>query len=267
MDKDTNITRFSHTKKYINLRRYNAKSVRIHWHSFYELEIIISGKGKQFINGAECSYSTHDAFLLGPTDFHEISLENEAEVWLLQVPPHLMPQDFHTGMLSASLPIMTHLSDENFNTINELLTLLKNNVDKDEKQNHDLTISAMHTILLYFLSIEEKNVGKPSNERLGKIYQYLQDNFQNDLTLDDIAKHFALNKNYLCTYFKKATGKTIVDCLREMRLLHASHLAVISKKTTQEICERCGYNSVSHFLRDFKKRFNMSPMEMRKKSN
>ena len=49
-----------------------------------------------------------------------------------------------------------------------------------------------------------------------------------------------------------------------MRLMYASRLVVISEKSTQEICENCGYNSVSHFLRDFKKKFGMSPMKMRK---
>ena len=46
--------------------------------------------------------------------------------------------------------------------------------------------------------------------------------------------------------------------------MYASSLVVISEKRTQEICENCGYNSVSHFLRDFKKKFGMSPMKMRK---
>lgn len=264
MTKTSDIKRLSHSEISINIKRYNITSNPIHWHTFYELEVVVSGDGSQIINGTKYPYRSHDAFLLGPADFHEIDLNDKAEVWLLQIEPWFMPQDFYINQALATLPIVIHLTEEDFNVITVLLTVLKNNLDKKEDEKPELTLSATHTLLLYLLGIEKKNKANPLNKRLGMIYHYLQENFRTDISIDNIARHFSLNKNYLCTYFKNETGRTIISCLRDMRLMYASSLVVISEKSTQEICENCGYNSVSHFLRDFKKKFGMSPMKMRK---
>lgn len=262
MKKYSEVPFYDFKREYINVRNYEINSCKLHWHSYYELEIVVSGEGYQTVNGTKYSYKTGDAFLLGPADFHEICLEKSAKVWLLQIPVWGMNKILHKELMEKAVPVFTHLTKEQFETLENLLKILKDNFEN--KQQRQLTDNALSTLLLYFFGLDTKKVNTVLTDRLSEIYLYLQEHFSENITIDDIASHFALNKNYLCTYFKKNTDKTIIECLRELRLMYASHLVVCTEKTTQEICFDAGYSSISNFLRDFKKRFNVSPLEMRK---
>ena len=46
----------------------------LHWHSYFELEIILSGKGKYIINDIAYDLSENNVFLLAPTDFHHLEV-------------------------------------------------------------------------------------------------------------------------------------------------------------------------------------------------
>ena len=117
--------------------------------------------------------------------------------------------------------------------------------------------------LIYMLNAEvsRKNyeILTPDNGISDKVIAYMQDNLSRRVTLDDLSKHLCLERSYLLRLFRSETGKTPIDALIEMRLSKACDLVASTDLLISEIASECGYNTVSFFVSEYKKRFGMTP--------
>lgn len=96
------------------------------------------------------------------------------------------------------------------------------------------------------------------------IIRYLEEHYQEELRLDDIALSMGYNKSYLCVAFKKDAGFTILDCLNTIRIRRAAELIVYSDHSLAQVAEMCGFTSVSHFNRVFVKHVGITPGQCRR---
>lgn len=96
------------------------------------------------------------------------------------------------------------------------------------------------------------------------LLQYINNNYMGTITLEDLSKRFSLNISYICSLFKKVTGKTFVSYLTEIRLHHACHLLKETHFTISEIAEKVGYKDLFYFDKVFKKKFHSTPIQYRK---
>ena len=93
---------------------------------------------------------------------------------------------------------------------------------------------------------------------------YLEDNFAQDLSLDDLSVHFHKTPEYLCSAFKSITGETIMHYLRRIRIHHAKVLLMESPDTgIKDISRSCGFGSVSYFGRVFRETTGYTPQGYR----
>ena len=99
-----------------------------------------------------------------------------------------------------------------------------------------------------------------------KVLTYIHDNYTNSsMTLKDISNHALLNASYMCTVFKKETGKTINQYLTEYRMTKTQELLVNTNKTIEAIAKAVGYNDSKNFFKTFKKQIGTTPANYRKK--
>ena len=97
-----------------------------------------------------------------------------------------------------------------------------------------------------------------------EIILYLEDNFAQDLSLDDLSAHFHKTPEYLCSSFKSVTGETIMHYLRRIRIHHAKVLLMEAPDTgIKEISRNCGFASVSYFGRVFRETTGYTPQGYR----
>ncbi|MBM7622856.1 response regulator transcription factor [Sporohalobacter salinus] len=96
---------------------------------------------------------------------------------------------------------------------------------------------------------------------------YIQKNFNQDLTLEEVAKEVHLNSSYLSHIFKEETGSGFNDYLTEIRLDKAQELLRNSNQNITTIANQVGYKNANYFSQVFKKEFNLTPTEYRKKNN
>ena len=98
-----------------------------------------------------------------------------------------------------------------------------------------------------------------------EIILYLEDNFAQDLSLDDLSAHFHKTPEYLCSAFKSVTGETIMHYLRRIRIHHAKVLLMESPDTgIKDISRNCGFSSVSYFGRVFRETTGYTPQGYRR---
>ncbi|MBE9582860.1 helix-turn-helix domain-containing protein [Mucilaginibacter sp. JRF] len=107
---------------------------------------------------------------------------------------------------------------------------------------------------------EANNIDK---SRINKIFEYTFNNFQNKITIEEVADLIAMGKHSFCRYFKSKTKKTYFDFLIEVRIGHACRLLAEQDLNVAEIGYACGYNNISHFYHQFKAVTNKHPLEYR----
>ena len=89
-------------------------------------------------------------------------------------------------------------------------------------------------------------------------------NYGEDITLNSVADHVFLNRDYLSRQFKKEVGVTFSEYLLELRMKEALRLLRGSDLRIGEIAERVGVSNVSHFTSVFKKQYQITPSEARR---
>jgi two-component system, response regulator YesN len=98
-----------------------------------------------------------------------------------------------------------------------------------------------------------------------KVKSYIKDNYDKDISRDDIANYVFLNPDYLSRTFKKATGFSLSEYLTEVRIEKSMKLLVSSNTQISNIAFEVGYNNMNYFSKMFKKVSGVSPVDYRKK--
>ncbi|WP_246597742.1 helix-turn-helix transcriptional regulator [Faecalicatena faecalis] len=101
-------------------------------------------------------------------------------------------------------------------------------------------------------------------QNLQQIKEYLDQNYQHRITLDNLAELFFVNKFYLSRIFKEQYDVTINNYLQQVRITHAKQLLRFSGLSMDKIAVECGMNDANYFARVFKKVEGISPGEFRR---
>ena len=102
-----------------------------------------------------------------------------------------------------------------------------------------------------------------NSRRIEKIMAFLNNNFNETITLADAAKIAGMAEVSLSRFFKLRTGKTFIDTLNEVRLGHATRMLIDTTNSINEVAYKCGFNNMSNFNRIFKKKKDSTPKEFR----
>ena len=97
------------------------------------------------------------------------------------------------------------------------------------------------------------------------ILKYVENNYMNKITIEDMATEVGLSQSHFMKYFKQTMGASFIDYLNEYRLTMASRLLLSSESSILDIAAEVGFDNLSYFNRIFKKRFELTPSAYRKK--
>ncbi|UUZ95489.1 response regulator [Paenibacillus sp. P25] len=101
---------------------------------------------------------------------------------------------------------------------------------------------------------------------VGRAIDYLKHHYTQNISLQEVADHVAMSKNYFSELFKKDTGQNFIDYLIRLRLKRACELLRTTTLKVYEVAEMSGFNDVKYFGKVFKKVMRMSPAEYREKA-
>ncbi len=101
-------------------------------------------------------------------------------------------------------------------------------------------------------------------QRLQKVYHYIEVNYQNEIDVNAVAKFCNLTTAAFCRYFKKSTHYTFTDFLNQFRINQSKKLLLQHKNVT-EACYESGFANISYFNKTFRKVTGENPSAFKKK--
>lgn len=105
--------------------------------------------------------------------------------------------------------------------------------------------------------------GKLQDFYVREATSFIEQNFQNDISVEDIAAFCNLNRSYFGKIFRDAVGKSPQEFLINYRMTKAAELLKLTELTIKDISNAVGYPSQLHFSRAFKNTFGIPPREWR----
>lgn len=114
--------------------------------------------------------------------------------------------------------------------------------------------------------LQETESGKQKPEKAKKvehIIRYLNENYESDICMEDLAQRFGLSTRYIRKCFTRETGMSCRQYITTLRIGKAKELLWYTADTVTEIAMKTGFNSSQYFSRVFQQYTEMTPMEYR----
>lgn len=122
----------------------------------------------------------------------------------------------------------------------------------------------------FYLRVKEKQPGAGENGSYDQIivdaFGYMQEHYQESLSLTDISSVLGISSSYFSHLFKKQTGKNYVEYLNEIRLKAVMEDLKNSDFKIAVIAEKNGFHNFEYFSRFFKKATGLSPVKWRQEN-
>lgn len=97
-----------------------------------------------------------------------------------------------------------------------------------------------------------------------RVLTFLHDHYATQLRVEEIAAIAGMNPQYFCRYFKKITGKTVMEYVNEVRIDRACQDLMLTSDKIIEIAMKNGYDNIGYFIRRFQQSRQMTPSEYRR---
>lgn len=258
----------------------------LHRHKEAQLIWILRGEGTLIAENAMHTFGPDDIFLIAPNQAHVFKNANPIDKGpIANDSIHTISVFYDPGGHLAnflSLPEMAQLNAflstyrNGFKVPRQYFSIVSSRISKlKESNNIDQMLHFLHLLRIFcrmnpkpeHLSTHGKtHLTDGDGLRMGNIYDYILRNYQDTLTLEEVAAEAHLTPQAFCRYFKKHTGVTFVSFLNEMRVNQAcKKLTSGQYDSISIVAYNCGFNSITNFNRVFKNVAGVSPKEYLKR--
>jgi len=109
------------------------------------------------------------------------------------------------------------------------------------------------------MQLSDTSISLNSESRLAFIIQFIRKNLDQPLTIKDLSNRAYMSESNFHRVFKNELNISPIDFINEERIKRATNLLQNPKLKVKEVCEACGFQSLSYFIRLFKKKAQMTP--------
>lgn len=236
-----------------------------HTHYFMEVFYVKEGRGKFLVEDEEFPIGPDDLVIINPHVAHtEVSLgAPPLNYYILGV----------EGLSSSFGDDKEYILLNCRNKKNKLDFYFSSLIYELENKEHDYRLvchNLLENLIIQLIrmthsSFEVVPTQKASKE-CSRIKRFIDSNFQDDITLDDLAKMAHLNKYYFVHTFTKYYGMSPMNYLIEKRLQESKLLLHSTDHSIAEIAQLSGFSSQSYFAQSFRKNCGMTAGDYRKMS-
>lgn len=265
--------------KYLKAPHFDANW---HFHSEYQMFIVLRGTGTRFIGDHVHPFKPGDLVLTGPNlphlwrsdpEYFDGNEEQWTEGIVVYFPEELFANKFMQKMEALQIRHLLSKAESGISfygaTMEKVRAMMMQLLNKRDFDS----ILQLLAILQVLAQSEECNIlanpgysnslKESDTERMNKVHAYVMKNFREKITLDEVAALANMTPSSFSRYFKTHANKTFSEFLTSIRIGYSCKLLLEKKVKITQACYDSGFNTLSHFNRQFKAFTRYSPLAYR----
>ncbi len=233
----------------------------------YLFHYVISGKGTLYANDKEYHITGGHGFLIEPQEItsYFADADDPWEYAWIEFDGLRVRESLQLAGIGAHQPIYTPINrQEGILLLNEIMYIV------DNGSTRPMSLIGHAFLFLDQLISSSSHQVPRSGKRLSDFYMkealsFIEQNYQRDISIEDIANFCGLNRSYFGKIFRKTMGKTPQEFLLSYRMAKAAQLLKETSLSISVISHTVSYQNPLHFSRAFKNIYGCSPRQYRQK--
>ena len=251
-----------------------------HWHPEVELTLVLSGEIEYQVDDNTYILSAGEGVFCNSNSLHSGHMYEGKDCTYLSITFHprflygyensILQTKYVNHITSNELwssLLLTPSVSWHKKIIDDIRTIYKLSQESPadlELQIHIQLLNIWHKVYHHF-STQPDNEQKPKQhlQRLRDILLFIEEHYNQDISLEDVAKRANICKSECCRFFKKQMGMTIFDYILYLRIQNSLPL-LKEKDSITEVAALVGFSSPSYYSQIFKRYMKCTPMEYKK---
>lgn len=255
-------------------------SVPPHWHDEMELIYIKKGKGIVHVDFRTYPVSGPTIVLILPGQLHSIEQFEQASMEYENIifhPGMLIPKsidscscEFIQPLLRGQITVPTVFTPV-YPYYEDVVAPIDacDEISKTKPQGYELYIKSMLFQFFFILNNRCRNLTQPPKNRktldkMKVIIKYVENHYAEKITIREIADVVGFSESHFMRYFKEIMDTSFIEYLKDYRLAMSARLLQASEASILEVSQEVGFENLSYFNREFKKRYGVTPSQYRR---
>lgn len=266
---------------------YTHSSEAVHWHNheFSEICIVFEGHGIYETDFSVSEISAGDVLVLPAGGIHRFHNEVGIEQFNILFQFEKLPVPSREISCHPGFSVLFRINPQyciknryypHFKLCREDLLRVKNILSdayQAQKMHKSGFVLSVYGAFLQVIPILLENYAKSNSDtntpvipaRLSEALDYLQNNFRNPISINELARRHGMNVSGFIRHFKEATGRSPLSYLLNLRLEEARQLLQEDTLSITEIAFQVGFEDSNYFSRIFRRKNGLSPREFRRR--
>ena len=252
----------------------------LHWHE--EIELLYQLNGRSDIQIDEKKYQIQNKLLtvINSRQVHSIHTYSDTSMFICvhiskkliekYIPDidlyriYCIPDDIPDSQFPEYLSVCRQMED--------LLRLYITDKPAWQMESEGIILQVLAQLIRHFSrksapdEIGLSSADRTSFNRIRDVITYVEEHFREPISLQDIAGHLSLGREYFCRFFKKNMGMSFLRYLNEVRISHVYQDLEQTDAPIAEIAEKNGFLNQKLFNRTFREVYGCTPSAVRRKS-
>ncbi|MDO5425270.1 MAG: AraC family transcriptional regulator [Eubacteriales bacterium] len=260
-----------------NVRFYTSidsgSYVAPHWHDAVEILYMLEGELKIRMEKVSFTLESGRCILINPNQVHSTLCTRPNRAIVFQIPESFLEKwipDKQALNFTLKDPADTVDQQSKVNGFKEILAhmrlLEEEQPDSGVLKFNSLLFEALFQLCQNFrapIAPEEMTRREKNLEKLKPVLDYIAENYNRPIPLQEIAQVAAFEPKYFCRFFKKWMGMTFLEYQNEVRLGKIYEEVLGTEERISDLLEKHGFTNEKVFRRMFRERFGATPTQLR----
>jgi AraC-like DNA-binding protein len=246
-----------------------------HEHDMFQFVLCLGDNGRMMTESAEIAFASARTILIPPGALHRFVVE-PGEVGRLRLVcfpsndlfRYLSP--LHIAMLDglARSGVSTADHGEQAAWISHLSDSIIEGFNIEDVWAQRTQWGAIGLLLTLHAKEQDVAYGQPylrHKAKIKEIVSWIEDNLAENITLEQISDEFGISRSLLTREFRSYTGKSLVEYCNARRVQKAAIALATTEDSIIKVALDSGFANLSHFHRQFKSQFGITPAAFRRK--
>lgn len=261
----------------INIYLANIMEYPFHWQDCIEILFVLKGSITLGVETETYTLEEKEMEIINPNEVYRMeSSDPNNLVLILDIDPNFFERyydDAKDTFFYTDSTMDNAQEGEKYYILRKFISILVYEViskldDYEDKIEENLLEMMYHLLNnFHYLFYEEESLKDDETqlERYHRITKYINNNYMNKVSLQDIADKEYLSVQYLSSKLKDVFGHSFNEFLNQIRVEESTKLLLDSNMNISEISEEVGFSHVRYYNKHFKLNYNCTPMQYRKK--